>query len=66
MTKQDLDRLISKTELDRTSKVALKAVRRAMLSGKVGDPRIGQTTWSITIQADGDFPARMTFSLKRD
>jgi hypothetical protein len=65
MTKQDLDRLITKTELNPVSKKALRNVREAMLTGKVGNPRVGEASWSISIQTDGDYPAVMTFAMKR-
>jgi hypothetical protein len=66
MTRQDLDRLISRTELNPVNKKALRGVRKAVVSGRVGEPDIRSATWSISIQTDGGYPATMTFSFKRD
>ena len=66
MTIADLDRLVTKTELSPVSKQMLRGVRTALISGAVGEPDIRSATWSIGIQTDGGYPARMTFSFKRD
>jgi hypothetical protein len=65
MTVQDLDRLVTKTELNPVTKKALRAVRTAVMSGSVGEPEVNQLHWSIQMQTDGDYPARMTFSFRR-
>lgn len=65
VTVQELDRLVTKTELNPVSKKALKAVRSAVISGYVGEPDVNEVKWSISIQTDGDYPAKMTFSFRR-
>jgi hypothetical protein len=65
MTVQDLDRLITKTELNPVSKKALRAVRTAVMTGSVGEPDVNQLHWSIKIQADGGYPVKMTFGFRR-
>lgn len=66
MTVQELDRFISKTELNPASKRALKAVRSSIQSGTAGEPGINSIEWSVGIQTEGGYPARMTFSWKRE
>lgn len=65
MEHSDLDRLVTKTELNPTVKRALRGVRKAVVSGRCGDPDIGEGQWSIAIESDGGTPIKMTFSFKR-
>ncbi len=66
MTVSELDRLVSRTELNPVSKKALRAVREAIHSGTSGEPGINAISWSVSIQTEGGYPARMTFSWKKD
>ena len=66
MTVQDLDRLITRTDLTPVTKKALRAVRTAVLSGSVGEPDVNELHWSIKIQTDGGYPAKMTFGFRRN
>jgi hypothetical protein len=66
MTIRDLDRLVSKTEMTPASKTALKAVRRAVMSGRCGNAEVGTGNWSITLDTDAGYGVKMNFSFKRD
>jgi len=66
MTVRDLDRLISRTSMNPISKKALKGVRRALLSGSINEPTIGRASWSVEVQTQGNYPARMIFSFRRN
>lgn len=66
MTVQDLDRLVSKTVINPVSLSALKSVRKAVMSGRCGDPSVGEGTWSISIDTEVGRQVRMSFSFKRD
>jgi hypothetical protein len=65
MTIRELDRLITKTDLDPVAKMALRTVRRAVVSGRSGDPSVGETTWSVSIDSMTGTPMRMSFKIKR-
>lgn len=66
LTIQELDRLISKTELTPTSKQVLRKVRKAMLSGNSADPIVGNYKWSVTILSVENQPVTVSFRMKRD
>ena len=66
MTLQDLDRLITRTDMTPIAKKVMGSVRSAVLSGQAGDPLTNSITWSVSIQTDGGYPATMTFSWKRN
>lgn len=66
MTVQDLDRLVSKTDLNPMSKSALKNVRKAVMSGRCGDAEVGTAAWSISIDNEAGRQVRMSFTFKRD
>lgn len=66
MTVRDLDRLISKTELNPASKTVLRSVRKALSSGRVGNTAVGRASWSIEVQSLEGTPLRIRFSFKRD
>ena len=48
------------------SKKALRSVRKAVMSGRCGDPEVGSGSWSISIESREGQPVRMRFSFKRD
>lgn len=66
MTISELDRLVSKTDLSPISKRGLRAVRKAVMTGRCGDPEMGGGTWSISMTSVGGSNVRMNFSFKRD
>jgi hypothetical protein len=66
MTIQELDRLISKTELTPTSKQVLRKVRKAILAGQEAHPVIGNYTWKIEVDNIEGVPTRLTFSMRRN
>lgn len=66
MTVRELDRLVSKTEMNTISKEALKTVRKAVLTGRCGDPSVTTGTWSVEIDTEFGRAVRMSFSFKRD
>jgi hypothetical protein len=66
MTVQDLDRLVSKTELTPIAKKALKGVRRAVMTGRTGNTEIGHASWAVEVQSLNGSPLRIRFSFKRD
>lgn len=66
MTVSDLDRLVSKTQLDTTSKQCLRVVRKAVMSGQATDPVIGQYTWSVEVDVPNGTYRRFRFSMRRN
>jgi len=66
MTLRELDRLVSKTELDNNAKFALRGVRKAVLNGRCGNAEIGETSWSISMDTFEGQPIRMRFSFRRE
>lgn len=66
MTIRDLDRLVSRTDMNPISKMALRSVRRAVITGRCGDPEVRSGSWSVVVDTSGGQPTRMTFSFKRD
>jgi hypothetical protein len=65
MTVNDLDRLVSKTEVNEATKSALRVVRKAVLSGSCGNAEIGRGVWSIAIDTSAGRQVRMSFNFKR-
>ena len=66
MTVRELDRLVTKTEMTPLSKKGLRHVRRAVMTGKTGDPEIGSASWSIALDSYSGTGMRVSFSFKRD
>lgn len=66
MTIQELDRLVSKTELNQTSKQVLRRVRKAILSGQEVHPEVGNYTWRIEVDNVEGQPTRFSFSMRRN
>lgn len=64
-TTRDLDRLVSKTELNPVSKKVLREVRVAMMSGRASDPEVGQADWTIGFVSRGGSDIRWRFALKK-
>ena len=65
MTIRELDRLITKTDLDPLSKHALRTVRKAVVTGRSGNPAIGEKFWSVTVDSATGTPVRMSFRYRK-
>lgn len=65
MTIRELDRLVSRTELSPASKQALREVRQGIMSGRVGDPKVGQADWEVGMFSRGGSDLRFRFSFKK-
>lgn len=65
MTTSELDRLVSKTMLTPVAKQALREVRFGIMSGRVGDPNVGEADWSIGITSRGGSNISFRFSFKK-
>ena len=66
MDVRTLDRLVSKTELNPTSKMLLKVVRKSVMKGKVKGPLMSDYHWTVLVQDFGGQSAKMTFKLKQE
>lgn len=66
MSIKELDRLVSKTNMNEASKKALKHVRTAVLCGKCGSPNLASDRWSVTLENEYGFPMRLSFSFKKE
>jgi hypothetical protein len=66
MTVKQLDRLISKMELDSVRKGMLRGVRKAVMTGRSGDAEVGRASWSVEVQSINGTPMRVSFRFKRD
>lgn len=66
MTISELDRLVTNTELTPVSKSILRKVRKIILSDTYVDPKVGKSTWSVSVDVDGEQPKTLTFSFKRN
>lgn len=65
MTVQDLDRLIGRTELSPLTKHALRGVRKAVMSGRASDPKVGRYDWSVGVETRNGTGVRFSFSLRK-
>jgi hypothetical protein len=65
VTIQQLDRLITSTQLDPVSKSLLRRVRKSVQSGTVGDAVVGKARWSVSIESEAGQPIKMNFSFRR-
>ena len=65
MEVNDLDRLVSKTEMNDITKAAIRTVRKAVMSGAAGDPQVGEAVWSIAIDTSAGRQVKMSFNFKR-
>ena len=64
-TTRDLDRLVSRTDLNPVSKKALREIRVAVLTGRATDPTVGDAEWTIGIVSRGGSDFRYRFALKK-
>ena len=66
MDTRDLDRLISKTELNPFVKIALRRVRKAIETGNVTGFSISKHSWSVRVADPKGLSCTWTFTLKDD
>lgn len=65
MTLQQLDRLVSKTELTPNAKQALRLVRHATMSGRASEPEVSKYDWQIAVDTYEGGSFRFRFSLRK-
>jgi hypothetical protein len=65
VTVNELDRLMSKTELTPTSKVALRHVRKAITRGESGEAKVLRSEWLVSISGEKGQPVTMRFAYRR-
>lgn len=66
MDTRDLDRLVTKTELNPFVKMALRRVRRAVEEGNVTGFYISKHSWSVRVADPKGLSCTWTFTLKDD
>lgn len=64
LTIKELDRLVSNTELNPTTKLVLRHVRRAVINGRAGEATVSEASWTVPVDGDGT-PVRFQFRLVR-
>ena len=64
MNIRELDRLVSKTEMDSTTKLLLRHVRKAIYNGRTGEAEVREYSWSVPVDGDGT-PMRFHFKMRR-
>lgn len=65
LTVRELDRLVSKTELDPTTKLLLRHVRKAVINGRAGVAEVREYSWTVPVEGDGT-PFRFQFRMRRE
>ena len=60
MDQKALDRLVTRSTLNPTSKRLLRGVRKAVMSGRAGDARSGKVEWSVAFDNEKGTPIRLT------
>ncbi len=66
MTLKELDRLVTKTEMNEASKKALRHVRSAVMSGRCSDATLGGAAWSVAIESEHGNSMKVSFSFRKD
>jgi len=66
MTLKELDRLVTRTDINDISKKALRHVRTAIEHGRCGSPVIGDAIWRVAFETDSGSPVTMSFSFRKD
>lgn len=66
MDTRDLDRMVTKTELNPFVKMALRRVRRAVETGNVTGFTINKNSWSVKVADPRGLSCTWTFTLKED
>lgn len=64
MDTRDLDRLVTKTELNPFVKIALRRVRKAVESGDVTGFTLSKHSWSVKVADPRGLSCTWTFTLK--
>lgn len=60
MDQKALDRLVTRTSLNPTSKRLLRGVRKAVMTGRAGDAKSGKVEWSVSFDNEKGTPIRLT------
>jgi hypothetical protein len=63
---RELDRLISKTELNPFVKIALRRVRKSIANGSVTGLTVSKRSWSVRVADPKGLECTWTFTLKDD
>lgn len=66
MTLKELDRLVTKTELNSVTKKGLRHVRTAVLSGNCSDAKMNSGSWSVWVENESGNSIRMSFSFRKE
>lgn len=66
MNTRDLDRLVSRTDINPFAKMALRRVRRAISEGNVTSYSISKHSWSVRVANPKGLSCTWTFTLKDD
>jgi hypothetical protein len=66
MNIRDLDRLVTKTELNPLVKLALRRVRRAIEAGSVEGFSISKNSWSARVKDPAGLSVTWTFYMRKD
>lgn len=66
MDTRELDRLVSKTELNPLVKVALRRVRRAIERGDVSGLSMSKNSWSVRVAEPNGLACTWTFYIRKD
>jgi hypothetical protein len=66
MTLKELDRLVTKTDMNEVSKKALRYVRSAVEKGKCSSATLGAGVWSVSLENELGSPLTMSFSFRKD
>lgn len=64
MNTQELDRLVTKTEINPFVKMALRRVRKAIAAGDVTGLSISKRSWSVTVADPHGLSCKWVFTLK--
>lgn len=64
MDTRDLDRMVTKTDMNPFVKMALRRVRRAIAEGEVTEFSISKHKWSVKVADPKGLSCRWTFTLK--
>jgi len=65
MDSRDLDRLVTKTELNPFVKMALRRVRKAIEEGEVESFAINKNSWSVRVSNPKGLSCTWTFTLRK-
>lgn len=66
MDTRELDRLVSKTELNPLVKMALRRVRRAVERGDVSGFQVNRNQWSVRVDDPNGLSCTWTFYLRKE